>query len=132
MVTSRIQIVTLLHALKTAVRTQGRMHLTNPVHVRRCALNILAPLGYPVSNRTKWLTLLWWTQRSFRATLDEGRCVIPCGGKAHAAVYDLPLSVVQSVVARRAEDADRSDTVGGDDAWPHDASRSQVYRALMA
>lgn len=131
-VTSRIQIVTLIMALKTAVRTEGRMHLTNPAHVRRCALHILTPLGYPVSNRTKWLALLWWTQRSFRATLDEGRCVIPCNGKAHSAVYDMPLSVVQSVVARRAEDADRGDSVtdGGD--WEHAFSRSAVYRALMA
>ena len=67
----RIQLFTLRQGLQMVVRTEGRMHLTNPVLVRRCAIHWLTQVGFKVTNRTRWATLLEMFEGSLGKAMDE-------------------------------------------------------------
>lgn len=67
----RLQLFTLRQGLRMVVRTEGRMHLTNPVLVRRCAIHWLTQVGFKVTNRTRWATLLEMFEGSLGKMLDE-------------------------------------------------------------
>jgi hypothetical protein len=67
----RIQLFTLRQGLQMVVRTEGRMHLTNPVFVRRCAIHWLSQVGFKVTNRTRWATLLEMFESTIGKAMDE-------------------------------------------------------------
>lgn len=68
---NRIQLFTLRQGLRMVVKTEGRMHLTNPVFVRRCANHWLTQVGFKVTNRTRWATLLEMFEGSLGKAMDE-------------------------------------------------------------
>ena len=67
----RMQIFTLRMGLRTVVQSEGRMHLTNPVLVRRCANLWLTKVGFKVTNRTRWATLLEMFESTIGKAMDE-------------------------------------------------------------
>ena len=67
----RMQIFTLRMGLRTVVQSEGRMHLTNPRLVRRCAIHWLTLVGFKVTNRTRWATLLEMFEASIGKAMDE-------------------------------------------------------------
>jgi hypothetical protein len=67
----RFQLFTLRMGLRTAVQSEGRMHLTNPVLVRRCANHWLTLVGFKVTNRTRWATLLEMFESTIGKAMDE-------------------------------------------------------------
>lgn len=67
----RIQLFTLRQGLRTVVQSGGRWHLTNPVLVRRCANLWLTKVGFTVTNRTRWATLLEMFESTFGKAMDE-------------------------------------------------------------
>ena len=63
-----LQVITCRMALKMAAESNGQMHLTNPVLVRRIATQMLTALGVQgVTNRTRWKTL----HDAFEATIGK-------------------------------------------------------------
>ncbi len=53
-----LQVITCRMALKMAAQSNGKMHLTNPVLVRRTATEMLTAIGVKgITNRTRWQTL---------------------------------------------------------------------------
>ena len=63
-----LQVITCRMALKMAAESNGKMHLTNPVLVRRIATQMLTALGVQgVTNRTRWKTL----HDAFEATIGK-------------------------------------------------------------
>lgn len=69
----RIQLFTLRQALRLVVKTEGRMHLTNPAIVRRAALVWLAKVGSKANTRTRWATLLSEFEATFGRAMDEAK-----------------------------------------------------------
>jgi hypothetical protein len=47
------------------------MHLTNPRLVRRCAHHWLTLVGFKVTNRTRWATLLEMFESTIGKAMDE-------------------------------------------------------------
>jgi hypothetical protein len=67
----RFQLFTLRMGLRTVVQSEGRMHLTNPRLVRRCAIHWLTLVGFNVTNRTRWATLLEMFESTIGKAMDE-------------------------------------------------------------
>ena len=57
--------------LRTVVQSGGRYHLTNPTLVRRCALRWLSKVGFNVTSRTRWATLLEMFESTIGKAMDE-------------------------------------------------------------
>lgn len=67
----QMQLFTLRMGLRMVAESNGRMHLTRPALVRRCALLWLGKAGFKVSNRTRWATLNEMFESTFGKVMDE-------------------------------------------------------------
>jgi len=69
---SQIELITCRMALKMAAKSKGKMHLTNPVLVRRSATRLLTAIGVEgITSRTRWETLHNTFEATFGVQLDE-------------------------------------------------------------
>lgn len=69
---NRLEVFTCRMALRLAAESKGKMHLTNPVLVRRSATRLLTAIGVQgITNRTRWETLHKAFEASFGVQMDE-------------------------------------------------------------
>jgi len=69
---NKIEVITCRMALKMAAKSKGKMHLTNPVLVRRSATRLLTAIGVEgITSRTRWETLHNTFEATFGVQLDE-------------------------------------------------------------
>ena len=67
-----MQVITCRMALKVAEESNGKMHLTNPVLVRKTATQMLTAVGVQgITPRTKWKTLFDVFEQTIGKELDK-------------------------------------------------------------
>jgi hypothetical protein len=69
---NHMEVFTCRMALRMAAQSKGKMHLTNPVLVRRTATRLLTAIGVQgITNRTRWETLHATFEATFGVQIDE-------------------------------------------------------------
>lgn len=69
---NHMEVFTCRMALRLASESKGKMHLTNPVLVRRTATRLLTAIGVQgITNRTRWETLHQTFEATFGVQIDE-------------------------------------------------------------